>query len=226
MTKWSHLKGGLIVPNSTFFNLSDEKRKLITSSALAEFSSASYSIASINHICKRSGIAKGSFYQYFEDKLDLYVYIMTLAIDAKIQFFTIVLDQFQTLSLLEQIRLLFVKGIEFTKINPIYAALGDQFTKETDDVVKSAVLKEAEQQSESFFIQLIEQAKLKGEIDHSVDSTALSLLLQSVNMTVNDYMMKKFGDISYERYEKDVNELVDSLLGIIYRGISNKAKTI
>ena len=73
---------------------------------------------------------------------------------------------------------------------------------------------------------MIEQAKLKGEIDHSVDSTALSLLLQSVNMTVNDYMMKKFGDISYERYEKDVNELVDSLLGIIYRGISNKAKTI
>lgn len=212
------------MPNTTFFNLPEDKRKLIIISALDEFSSASYSTASINQICKRSNIAKGSFYQYFVDKLDLYVYIMTLAIDAKIQFFTTVLEQFQTLSLLEQIRLLFIKGVEFTKINPIYAALGDQFTKETDDVVKTAVLKEADQQSESFFIHLIEQAKLKGEIDHSVESTALSLLLQSLNVTINDYMMKKFGDISYERYEKDVNELVDSLLGIIYRGISYKVK--
>ena len=41
-----------------------------------EFSEASYNSASINQICKNQTL-QGSFYQYFTDKLDLYVYIMT-----------------------------------------------------------------------------------------------------------------------------------------------------
>ena len=68
------------MPKETFFNLPDEKRNLIISAAMEEFSKASYDAASINQICKKSGISKGSFYQYFADKLELYVYIMTLAI--------------------------------------------------------------------------------------------------------------------------------------------------
>lgn len=81
------------MPNSAFFNLSEEKRSLIISNAFDEFSSANYDAASINQICKKSTIAKGSFYQYFKDKLDLYVYIMTLAVEAKIAFFAIILGK-------------------------------------------------------------------------------------------------------------------------------------
>ena len=64
-----------------------------------------------------------SFYQYFTDKLDLYVYVMTLAIEEKIKFFSTVLQEFSSLRLIEQIHLLFIKGIEFGKIYPQYAAL-------------------------------------------------------------------------------------------------------
>jgi len=65
------------MPQETFFNLPDDKRNLIISSAMQEFSQSNYNTASINQICKKAKIAKGSFYQYFNDKLDLYVYIMT-----------------------------------------------------------------------------------------------------------------------------------------------------
>ena len=223
MTTWSLLViGGLTMPNSTFFNLPEDKRKLIISAAIEEFSTANYSTASINQICKKSNIAKGSFYQYFSDKLDLYVYMMTLAIEAKIKFFSSVLEQFQTLTLLEQIRILFVKGIEFAKEYPQYAALGQQFLKENDEVAKSAVLKEGEKQSESLFVHMIDNAKAKGEIDISVDSLALSMLLQSLNNTVNEYMLANFSEISYEHYGKDVNKLIDSMLSIIFNGIRSK----
>ncbi|NLD17831.1 MAG: TetR/AcrR family transcriptional regulator, partial [Tissierellia bacterium] len=120
------------MPQATFFNLPDDKKNLIIAAALDEFSSASYDTASINQICKKSNIAKGSFYQYFTDKMDLYVYIMTLAIEEKIKFFSSVLTEFDTLSLLEQFRLLFLKGIEFAKDYPQYAALGEQFSKENN----------------------------------------------------------------------------------------------
>ncbi len=44
--------------------------------AKQEFSSASLSDASIANIVKAAGISRGSFYQYFEGKEDLYFYLL------------------------------------------------------------------------------------------------------------------------------------------------------
>ncbi len=210
------------MPNQSFFNLSEAKRNLVISVALEEFSAASYDAASINRICKKSNIAKGSFYQYFTDKLDLYAYTMTLAIEAKISFFSTVLDQFKTLDLMEQIHLLFMKGIEFAKEHPQYAALGEQFSKENNETVRLAVIKEGDKQAESLFIQMIDHAKAKEEIDTNIDTLALSMMLQSLNGAVNEYMLDKFGDISYKHFDEDANKLVDSLLSIIFNGIKRR----
>ncbi|HHY82002.1 MAG TPA: TetR/AcrR family transcriptional regulator [Clostridiales bacterium] len=214
------------MPQKTFYNLPDEKRSLIISAAIQEFSKADYNSASINQICRNANIAKGSFYQYFIDKLDLYVYIMTLAIEEKIRFFTSVISEFHSLTLLDQIRLLFLKGIEFAKRHPEYAALGEQFSKGNNETAKSSVIKEGDKLSESLFMQMIQDAKTKGEIDSSVDSFALSLLLQSLNSAVNNYMLNKFGSISYEHNAEDVNSFVDSLLNIIFHGIQNRNEKI
>jgi AcrR family transcriptional regulator len=207
------------MPNPAFFNLSENKRNLIVSVTIDEFSSANYDTASINQICKKANIAKGSFYQYFTDKLDLYIYIMTLTIEKKISFFNIILDHFKTLTLLEQIRLLFIKGIEFAKEYPQYAALGEQFSKEINETAKLAVIKEGEKQSEILFIQMVDHAKLKGEVSSKVDTLALSMMLQSLNKTVNEYMLNKLGGVNHTNYSEDTNKLVDSLLNIIFNGI-------
>ncbi len=211
------------MPQDTFFNLPEDKRNLIISSAVDEFSKAGYNTASINQICKKSNIAKGSFYQYFKDKLDLYVYIMTLAIKEKVNFFSTAITESHDLTFIEQFRLLFLKAIEFAKKHPQYAALGEQFSKENDESAKSAVIKEGDKQSEVLFIQMIENAKTKGEIDSSVDSLALSMLLQSLTGAVNKYMLNKFGNIGYEYNEDDVNNFVDSLLHILFNGIRNNS---
>lgn len=216
------MKGGRRLPNTTFFNLSEGKKELIISSAMEEFSTANYNAASINQICKKSNIAKGSFYQYFKDKLDLYVFIMTIAIEEKIRFFSIAIERDQELAILEQIRILFIKGIEFSRAYPLYADLGNQFSKEIDEKVKSAVIKEGKKQSEHLFIKMIESAKIKGEIDNNIDSLSLSMILESLYNAVNKYMLNEFGDINYEHYEKDANKLVDSLLSIIFNGIKNR----
>ncbi|WFR56503.1 TetR/AcrR family transcriptional regulator [Anaerocolumna sp. AGMB13025] len=210
------------MPNPSFFNLSEDKRNLVLSVSLKEFSTANYDKASINQICKNSNIAKGSFYQYFTDKLDLYVYVMTLAVEAKITFFSESLGEFKSLPLLEQINMLFLKGVEFARNYPQYAALGEQFSKENNETAKQAVMKEGDKQSESLFAQMIEHAKAKEEIDNNIDTVALSLMLQALNKTVNDYMLNKFGDISYQHFDEDADKLVHSLLGIIFNGIKNK----
>lgn len=59
------------MPKATFFNLNPEKRLIIEQAALAEFAEYGAKGASLNRIVRAAGIAKGSFYQYFEDMNDL-----------------------------------------------------------------------------------------------------------------------------------------------------------
>lgn len=63
------------MPKQTFFNLPKEKRDRIIAVAKEVFSKNSYEEASINQIVKLAQIPRGSFYQYFEDKDDLYGYL-------------------------------------------------------------------------------------------------------------------------------------------------------
>lgn len=60
----------------TFHNLSIEKKKRIINAIIKEVEQKSYDDISINQIVKNAGISRGSFYQYFDDKLDLLTVIM------------------------------------------------------------------------------------------------------------------------------------------------------
>lgn len=65
------------MPKQTFFNLSEEKRNTILKAAREEFAIRLYEEASISRIIVKAGIPRGSFYQYFEDKEDLFKFILT-----------------------------------------------------------------------------------------------------------------------------------------------------
>ena len=55
----------------TFYNLPYEKRKRITDAVIKEFMERPNEKDSINRIIKTAEISRGSFYQYFDDKVDL-----------------------------------------------------------------------------------------------------------------------------------------------------------
>lgn len=64
------------MPTTTFYNLPEDKKAKLLSSAIKEFTRVSYNEVSINQIVKDAGISRGSFYQYFKDKGDLLIYIL------------------------------------------------------------------------------------------------------------------------------------------------------
>lgn len=63
------------MPKETFFGIDKEKQNRIIQAAIKVFSSHNYNDSSINEVIKLAKIPRGSFYQYFEDKRDLYLYI-------------------------------------------------------------------------------------------------------------------------------------------------------
>lgn len=55
----------------TFYNLTKEKRTRIINAVKKEFTNNPKEKVSINRIIKEANISRGSFYQYFDDKVDL-----------------------------------------------------------------------------------------------------------------------------------------------------------
>lgn len=64
------------MPKQTFLSLPEDKQNTLIQSAKKEFSRVPLHEASIANIIKDAGIPRGSFYQYFEDKEDLYYYLL------------------------------------------------------------------------------------------------------------------------------------------------------
>lgn len=76
------------MPKETFYNLPPDKRERLVSMALEEFGAHPYKNASLNRIVEAAGIAKGSLYQYFCNKKDLYQYLIEIAAQTKFAWIT------------------------------------------------------------------------------------------------------------------------------------------
>lgn len=75
------------MPNPTFFNLPEDKQTRIMDAVWQEFSAVSYMDASINRIIQSAGISRGSFYQYFTGKADVFTYVLQTILDAGLEMF-------------------------------------------------------------------------------------------------------------------------------------------
>lgn len=75
----------ICVIKKTFYNLPEEKRQRIIDAIMKEFAGSTTEKVSINRIVKSANISRGSFYQYFDDKVDLVEVLTTAFIDITIE---------------------------------------------------------------------------------------------------------------------------------------------
>jgi len=64
------------LPKELFFKICPEKQRRVLDASKMEFSEHVFEDASINHVIKNADISRGSFYQYFDDKKDLYFFLL------------------------------------------------------------------------------------------------------------------------------------------------------
>lgn len=67
------------MPTVTWARLDPVRRAAVVEAAEAEFGEHGFSQGSLNAIARRGGVAKGSLFQYFADKRDLYAHIVDVA---------------------------------------------------------------------------------------------------------------------------------------------------
>jgi len=124
-----------MMPKNTFENLREDKKLRIFESAVNEFSLNTFTDASINQIIKEAKISRGSFYQYFEDKEDLFRYVITRIREEKIEILYDV-DEEQSGEFIH----VFIQSMEYMlkwkSIKPKYFQIGMLMEKDESDIVR------------------------------------------------------------------------------------------
>ena len=210
------------MPKETFFNLPEDKRQRIIELALAEFAENDYDTASISRIVAQAGIAKGSFYQYFENKEDLYTYLLTLGNEAKAEFLGSNPPNPQ-MGIFAYIRWLSEAGIKFELARPQLSQIGYRAVRR--GAVPENLKAQAKAGAATFFQQLVEQGQASGDIDPKIDPELAAFLFNVIFTELGGYLLKRLqpgedvgdGRSLFETPEEE--RLFDQVLQILEAGM-------
>lgn len=206
------------MPKDTFFNLPEDKRTLICQVALDEFASHSFDQASINRLVAKSGIAKGSFYQYFQNKKDLFLYLLQLAADEKLHYLEPVMRNPEQHDFFTLLRELFLSGIQFTLEHPQYAEISKRLLASKGTPIYEQVMGHNMPSAPGFFETLLEDAITRGEVRADTDATMLAYLITALSALVVEYYLDHLGP----EYDERMMDTIDKFLDLLRHGIGEK----
>lgn len=206
------------MPFSTFFNLPNEKKLKILEGSIAEFSENGYQKSSISSVIKNAGIPRGSFYQYFNDKLDLYKYVIEQIGIKKHEYTQNSYQISGEMNFIDIIRNLFIGGIYFYRKHPDMAKIANDLILNSDKDLKKSVFEEGYDKSNEFFHTLITEGKKRDEIDKKLTNETIILLINSLNLSFVQYFIEKSGS---DYFDDNLLSLIDEMILFLEKGLSN-----
>ena len=205
----------------TFLNLSENKRSLIEDAALDEFAEYGFDNASINRIVETADIAKGSFYQYFEGKGDLYKYILDRIGERKLAYISPILKNpadHDFFTLLEEI---YRVGLAFAKDNPRAGRIAFEVYKNQSNPLFKEIYQESMEKGRAFFGSLLKLAISKGTVDPQIDTGFIIHMLVHLQVASFDYYFDStgIGEMDSGIWADDVMHTVELMINFIKNGI-------
>ena len=207
------------MPNKTFFNLNQEKRDRVLDSAIDEFAKNGYSKASITSIVNKAEIAKGSFYQYFKNKYDLFKYIIKIAVERKLEYINSSINSYKSeFDFIEYWKMLNKAGIKFAKDNKDLATISLSLIKNKDKEKFNDIITQLKPLSDEMFEELIKKAQRKGQIRNDIDQKYISHLLYKSSFFITEYFLEEGNSNNFDNYLP----MVDKMMEIISFGIKKE----
>ncbi|WP_407311728.1 TetR/AcrR family transcriptional regulator [Desulfosporosinus sp. SB140] len=186
------------MPKTTFYNLSEEKKERIFDAAMKEFSIRTFSQASINQIIKNADIPKGSFYQYFDNKEDLYLYMLEEVAKEKIELLSHIKGMDPNADVFEVIKYRTREFLERGRVKPGYVEAA--MLMEMDN---SEFIKKIRKSSTDRYVKILERDKERGLIKPEVDSELVINMISTFNL--NEYFRNGYDK---ERYLKNLGDAI------------------
>lgn len=218
------------MPKPTFANLEPGKRQRVVEAAVEEFSSRPYAVANLDRVVERAGISKGSLYQYFDGKLDLYRWLLTEHLPGRKLAAIVAHAPPPDASVWGVIERAFRGGVAFAVAEPALNRLGVRFFRDHDAEPELASIAAAHRAaSDAWLTSLLRQGQERGELRADLDLPAASgLLAYALGEGMLDQFARRLG-ISLDELldaperigeltEGDLTALVGSVIDLFRRG--------
>lgn len=197
------------MPSNTFWKLPAEKRERIIEAAVDEFAENCFSHASINRIVKAAEISRGSFYQYFDSKEDLYLLVMERIGKEKLAVFSRYQRTIPDTDFFSAIRGAIPAMLEWIEQCPKYNKIGMLMAKDNSEFIRDIFMRIVESQKE--FFSMLVQDQDRGLFRKDVD---LEVVIELLGLAVPAILQKYYGgDTALALRE------LDAILDVIGNGI-------
>lgn len=192
------------MPTSTFHNLDEAKRKQIFDACVDEFATHTFSEASINQIIKAANISRGSFYQYFADKEDCYMYLLSEMVKEKMVMFKDVVATNDSDTVFDEYETMFDKAILWIEKKPKYYQIGVKMDMDNSEFIRK--LLKGNLASLDYFATLIRRDQQRGIIRKDIIPEILTEMLFSINQKA---LMNFFYNRDFEGMKKHLHHILE-----------------
>ena len=209
------------MPKQTFLNLPDEKRQVITDAAIEEFAEYGLENASTNRIVANSGISKGSFYQYFEDKQDVFMYLLTVLESEKMEYFKGKHPPSTNMDTFGYFRWMIKTGMEFNSSHPLLTQAISRVMF-GEGMYYGNTFVDVRERTAQGLRAMIGQAIANGEVDPSVDVDLAVMIMETWSNAISTYVLNegmKQKDIMKWVRSPQVQERIDKMLYVMEYGL-------
>jgi len=203
------------MPSQTFLNLEENKKLRVIGAAIDEFAKKPFEQVMISDIIKIAKIPRGSFYQYFSDKEDLYLYIIDLIRKEKLKFISKTLSNIEGFPFLTLIRRLFEDGVAFAIKNPKLVRILDHLLKNKNKLYEK-LMADNMTMAEEIYGNLIDIDKNKGLIREEINTKAFAKII--VELTSNVTFEELDVEHENESYDRMI-ERNEHIMQIIEYGV-------
>lgn len=181
------------MPTETFLNLPEDKRERLTEIALDEFANNTYSQASVSRIVDKAGIAKGSVYQYFKDKKDLYLFLIDLAGKVKLDFIQSKQVQVDWSDFYLGFASLLLLSAEFEFSGPRQAKYAKLLKNALDSEVWDESFARMKSASQAAMSGLVQRGLDQGQIRDDVPQDFVLFYINTLTTSLGEYIASKLG---------------------------------
>lgn len=164
----------------TFLNLPEAKQARIIEAALTEFADKGYPQASLNVIVSRSGIAKGSLYQYFTDKTGIFLYIFDFAISLVRRLLVQVKESTLEEDFFTRLEKSLLAGVAFIKQHPKIYGIYLKILFDQQVPQRQELLQKVRHFASDYLQSLLRRGLARGELRPDLPLTTTTFLLDAL----------------------------------------------
>lgn len=186
------------MPKATFSKIAPEKQQRVLRQAARLFAKRGYAATDMAELAERCGVAKGSIYNYFESKEDLYYYVCLDGLERSRR--AVYGEGEPTRDIYQLVQQIFERGMAFAEDHPEYVALYLGVAAGPAGPLADEISLQVEQFTAELLKRTIRQGMAEGIVRRDLDVNLAAFLINSLYIIFVSSLVSRHFKLRMKQY--------------------------